>query len=80
MQIMYMQTNNNEVVVLQQGGDMLMKKWQVQDNFWIKSTHERQRYVREMKGLKRKMEVQEMTFNYIALPQPRILTFFVCDG
>ncbi len=26
----YVQTNYNEVVVLQQGGDVLMKKWQVQ--------------------------------------------------
>ncbi len=38
-----MQTNYNEVVVLQQGGDVLMKKWQVQE----KNTHERQRDVRE---------------------------------
>ncbi len=26
------QTNYNEVAVLQQGGDVLMEKWQVQEN------------------------------------------------
>ncbi len=41
--VYYVQTNYNEVVVLQQGGDVLMKKWQVQE----KNTHERQRDVRE---------------------------------
>ncbi len=29
--VYYVQTNYNEVVVLQQGGDVLMKKWQVQE-------------------------------------------------
>ncbi len=32
---MYVQTNYNEVV-LQQGGDVFMKKWQVQENQWKK--------------------------------------------
>ncbi len=41
--VYYVQTNYNEVVVLQQGGDVLMKKWQVQE----KNTHERPRDVRE---------------------------------
>ncbi len=59
-----MQTNYNEVVVLQQGGDMLMKKWQVQE----KNTHERQRDVRENEETKMKMEVQEITFNYLRGP------------
>ncbi len=42
--VYYVQTNYNEVVVLQQGGDVLMEKWQVQEK---KNTHERQRDVRE---------------------------------
>ncbi len=31
----------------------------------------------KMKRLKRKMEVQEITFNYFAWPQPRDLNFYV---
>ncbi len=47
----YVQTNYNEVVVLQQGGDVLMKKWQVQE----KNTHMRDRELSEkMKRLKMK--------------------------
>ncbi len=63
-----MQTNYNEVAVLQQGvgkvtgARKLVKKV---------NTHERHRDVREMKRLKRKMEVQKITFNYFARPQPR---------
>ncbi len=67
-----MQTNYNEVVILQQG-DVLMKKWQVQE----KKTHERQRDVRENEETKMKMEVQEITFHYFARPQPRDLNFYV---
>ncbi len=30
--VYYVQTNYNEVAVLQQGGDVLMEKWQLQEN------------------------------------------------
>ncbi len=69
-----MQTNYNEVVVLQQGGDVLMKKKIVKKvNILIRD--------REMSGtmkrLKKKMEVQVITLNYFARPQPRDLNFFM---
>ncbi len=41
--VYYVQTNYNEVDVLQQDEDVLMKKWQVQE----KNTHERQRKWRD---------------------------------
>ncbi len=46
-----MQTYYNEVVVLQQGGDVLMKKWQVQEK-----THMRDRDVRENEETKNENE------------------------
>ncbi len=43
-----------------------------------KKTHMRDREMSEkMKRLKMKMEVQEITFNYFARPQPRNLNFYV---
>ncbi len=66
-----MQTNYNEVVVLQQGGDVLMEKWQVQEKKHTWETSEK------IKRRKMKMEVQEITFNYFARPQPRNLNFYV---
>ncbi len=43
-----------------------------------KKTHMRDREMSEkMKSLKIKMEVQEITFNYFARPQPRDLNFYV---
>ncbi len=43
-----------------------------------KKTHMRDREMSEkMKRLKMKMEVQEITFNYFARPQPRDLNFYV---
>ncbi len=73
-----MQTNYNEEV-LQQGGDVLMKKWQVQFVFWkSKHTHERQRDARENEETKNeKLEVQGITFNYFALPQSKDLNIFM---
>ncbi len=47
-----MQTNYNEVVVLQQGEDVLMKKWQAQE----KNTHERERDVRENEETKNEID------------------------
>ncbi len=68
-----MQTNYNEVVVLQQGGDVLWKS-----DRYKKKTHMRDREMSEkMKRLKIKMEGQEITFNYFARPQPRDLNFYV---
>ncbi len=62
-----MQTNCNEVAVLQQGAGKvtgarkLVKKVNMRD---IEMSG-------KMKRLKRKMEVQKITFNYFARPQPR---------
>ncbi len=56
-----MQTNYNEVVILQQG-DVLMKS-----DRYKKKKHMRDREMSgKMKRLKMKMEVQEITFHYFA--------------
>ncbi len=69
--VYYVQTNYNEVVVLQQGGDWKSDRYK-------KTTRMRDREMSEkMKRLKMKMEVQEITFNYFARPQPRDLNFYV---
>ncbi len=67
--VYYVQTNYNEVAVLQQragkvtGARKLVKKVNI---------HMRDREMSgKMKRLKRKMEVQKITFNYFARPQPR---------
>ncbi len=71
--VYYVQTNYNEVVVLQQGGDVDVKVTGTR-----KKKHMRDREMSEkMKRLKMKMEVQEITFNYFARPQPRDLNFYV---
>ncbi len=70
--VYYVQTNYNEVVVL--------RRWRRVDEkvTGTRKTHTRDREMSEkMKRLKMKMEVQEITFNYFARPQPRDLNFYV---
>ncbi len=71
---MYAQTNYNEVVVSQQGGNMTgSRKLATKVN-----THIRDREMSgKMKRLKSKMEVQVITFNYFAQPQPMDLNLFM---
>ncbi len=66
-----MQTNYNEVAVLQQGGDVKSDRCK-KISEKSKHTHARHHQMSgKMKRLKRKMEVQKITFNYFARPQPR---------
>ncbi len=66
-----MQTNYNEVVVLQQGGDVLMKK----NCEKSKHTHKGQRNVRENEETKKENGSSSDNLNYFARPQPRDLNF-----
>ncbi len=70
-----MQTNYNEVDVLQQGAGKVTgaRKFVKKVNI-----HMRDREMSgKMKRLKGKMEVQKITFNYFAWPQPRNWNFFM---
>ncbi len=64
-----MQTNYNEVAVLQQGAGKVTGARTL-----VKKVNIHMRDIEmsgNMKRLKRKMEVQKITFNYFAWPQPR---------
>ncbi len=64
-----MLTNYNEVAVLQQGAGKVTgaRKFGEKGNIHMKDIE----ISGKMKRLKRKMEVQKITFNYFARPQPR---------
>ncbi len=69
-----MQTNYNEVAVLQQGAGKVTGARKL-----VKIVNIHMRDIEtsgKMKRLKRKMEVQKITFNYFARPQPRNWNFF----
>ncbi len=67
--VYYVQTNYNEVAVLQQGAG---KVTGARTFVKIVKIHMRDREMSgKMKRLKRKIEVQKITFNYFAWPQPR---------
>ncbi len=64
-----MQTNYNEVVVLQQDAGKVTGA-----RTFVKKVNIHMREIEmsgKMKRLKRKMEVQKINFNYFAWPQPR---------
>ncbi len=70
-----MQTNYNEVAVLQQGAGKVTGARKL-----VKKVNIHMRDIEmsgKMKRLKRKMEVQKITFNYFAWPQPRYWNFFM---
>ncbi len=70
-----MQTYYNEVAVLQQGAGKVTDARK-----FVKKVNIHMRDIEmsgKMKRLKRKMEVQQITFNYFAWPQPRNLNFFM---
>ncbi len=69
-----MQTNYNEVAVLQQGAGKVTgaRKFVKKVNIHMRDIE----MSGKMKRLKRKMEVQKITFNYFAWPQPRNWNFF----
>ncbi len=70
-----MQTNYNEVAVLQQGAGKVTGARKL-----VKKVNIPMRDIEmsgKMKRLKRKMEVQKITFNYFAWPQPRNWNFFM---
>ncbi len=70
-----MQTNYNEVVVLQQGAGKVTGARKL-----VKKVNIHMRDIEmsgKMKRLKRKMEVQKITFNYFAWPQPKNWNFFM---
>ncbi len=70
-----MQTNYNEVAVLQQGAGKVTgaRKFVKKVNIHTGDIE----ISGKMKRLKMKMEVQKITFNYFAWPQPRNLNFFL---
>ncbi len=68
-----MQTNYNEVAVLQQDGDVFDGEVTGTRKL-VKNVNIHMRDIEmsgKMKRLKRKMEVQKITFNYFARPQSR---------
>ncbi len=68
-----MQTNYNEVAVLQQGAGKVTGARKL-----VKKIHMRDIEMSgKMKRLKRKMEVQKITFNYFARPLHRNWNFFM---
>ncbi len=69
-----MQTNYNEVAVLHQGAGKVTgaRKFVKKVNIHMRDIE----MSGNMKRLKRKMEVQKITFNYFAWPQPRNWNFF----
>ncbi len=70
-----MQTNYNEVAVLQQGAGKVTGARKL-----VKKVNIHMRDIEmsgKMKRLKRKMEVQKITFNYFACPQP--IETFLCN-
>ncbi len=70
-----MQTNYNEVAVLQQGAGKVTGARKL-----VKKVNIHMRDIEmsgKMKRLKRKMEVQKITFNYFARPRPRNWNFFM---
>ncbi len=72
-----MQTNYNEVAVLQQGAGKVTGARKL-----VKKVNIHMRDIEmsgKMKRLKRKMEVQKITFNYFAWPQPRNWNFLCND-
>ncbi len=72
-----MQTNYNEVAVLHQGAGKVTGARKL-----VKKVNIHMRDIEmsgKMKRLKRKMEVQKITFNYFAWPQPRDFNFFIND-
>ncbi len=76
---MHVQTNYNEVVVSRQGGNVLIEKVTGSRKLAQKvNTHIRDREMSgKMKRIKSKKEVQVITFNYFAQPQPRDLNLFM---
>ncbi len=70
-----MQTNYNEVAVLHQGAGQVTgaRKFVKKVNIHMRDIE----MSGKMKRLKRKMEVQKITFNYFAWPQPRDFNFFM---
>ncbi len=72
-----MQTNYNEVAVLQQGAGKVTgaRKFVKKVNIHMRDIE----MSGKMKRLKRKMEVQKKTFNYFAQPQPRNWNFLCND-
>ncbi len=66
-----MQTNYNEVAVLQQGAGKVTGARKLVKKLNIHMRDIEMSCEMKMKRLKRKMEVQKITFNYFAWPQPR---------
>ncbi len=72
-----MQTNYNEVAVLQQGAGKVTGARKLVKKLNIHMRDIEMSCEMKMKRLKRKMEVQKITFNYFAWPQPRNWNFFM---